>query len=71
MEEPTVTKISYAAESPRNRGSISGKGKDLYISQNCHTSCGTHPASYLMGNKDSFPNGKATWRELTTIWCRG
>jgi hypothetical protein len=47
MEEPTVKKISYAAEISRNRGSISGKGKDLYIFQDGHASCEAHPASYL------------------------
>ena len=53
--------ISYEGESPRNRGSISDKGKDLYIFQDGHIGSGAHTASYLMGNTGSFPEGKASW----------
>jgi hypothetical protein len=36
-------------ENPRNRGSISGKGKIFLLHLNMQTGCGTHPGSCFVG----------------------
>jgi hypothetical protein len=61
MEESTVAISQLWAECPRNRDSISGKGKDLCLFQNGHTGSGANPGSYLTGNSGSFPEGNVTW----------
>jgi hypothetical protein len=46
------------AGQPRNRGSIPSRTKRLL---QCPDRLWGHPASYLMGSRDSFPGGKAAW----------
>jgi len=37
---------------------IPGRGKRLFSPQNVQAVSGAHPASYSVGNGDSFPGGK-------------
>jgi len=40
-------------------GSSTDRGWEFFLHHRVQTDYGTHPASYPMGTKDSFPGGKA------------
>jgi hypothetical protein len=52
---------------------LAGVGK-FSLHHRVQTVSGSHPPSYPMGHRDSFPGGKAagawSW-PLTSMWCRG